>query len=384
MTKDDLMGNFDGIVTDPRLSLERVEAHLEGLHDDPHYLLEHYHAIASGGSSGTRGVFVFDWPGWTTKYLGWVRYLLRYLGTTQLSMAVVAAGKASHGSRALMQTFTAPTGITIHSLPVTLPFERIVVGLNALQPTVVCGYPTAVHHLAAAAEAGSLTIAPRAIATGGEPLLPEIRAAAEAAWGVPVHNWWLTSEGGPMGISCGWDSGMHLSDDLLIIEPVDLQGEPVPPGVRSAKVFLTNLFNAALPLIRYELTDEVTLLDEACRCGSAHRRVADVEGRLDESFVYSADLVVHPHVFRSVLGRERGIVEYQVRQTTRGAAIQLRLRGEVDLGQVRLILVGELASLGLPEPVVTLATVQRLERQATGKLKRFMPDPTASSSRADR
>ncbi|MGH2721421.1 MAG: phenylacetate--CoA ligase family protein, partial [Actinomycetota bacterium] len=250
-----------------------------------------------------------------------------------------------------MQTFTDPTGITIHSLPVTLPLDRIVDGLNALQPDVLCAYPTAVHHLAAAAEAGSLKIAPRAIATGGEPLLPEIRAAAEEVWGVRVHNWWLSSEGGPMGISCGWGAGMHLSEDLLIIEPVDLHGQRVAPGVRSAKVYLTNLFNAALPLIRYELTDEVTLLEGACPCGSVHRRVADVEGRLDESFVYPTGLVVHPHVFRSVLGREGGIVEYQVRQTSRGAAIQLRLRGAVDLGRVRLSLVGELASLGLLEPV---------------------------------
>jgi phenylacetate-coenzyme A ligase PaaK-like adenylate-forming protein len=380
MTKDDLMAHFDDIVTDPRLTLAAVETHLEGLHDTPDYLLEQYHAIASGGSSGTRGVFLFDWAGWATKYLGWIRYLVRYLGTHQFSMAVVAAGKASHGSRALLQTFTDAGGVTIHSLPITLPFERIVAGLNALQPDVVCGYPTAVRHLAAAAEAGSLTIAPQAIATGGEPLLPEIRAAAEAAWGVAVHNWWLSSEGGPMGISCGWGSGMHLSEDLLIVEPVDIQGEPVPAGVRSAKVYLTNLFNTALPLIRYELTDEVTLLEGACRCGSAHRRVADVEGRLDDSFVYPAGVVVHPHVFRSALGRERGIIEYQVRQTPHGAAIHLRLAGRIDLRRLRLGVVSQLASLGLHEPVVTLTPVQCLERQATGKLKRFVPDPTPGSS----
>ena len=42
----------------------------------------------------------------------------------------------------------------------------------------------------------------------------------------------------------------------MIIEPVDGVGEPVPPGMSSQKVYLTNLFNPLLPLIRYEITDE--------------------------------------------------------------------------------------------------------------------------------
>ena len=57
MTKDDLMANFDGILTDRRLTRSVVEAHLDSLEDDS-YLLDEFHAVASGGSSGTRGVFV--------------------------------------------------------------------------------------------------------------------------------------------------------------------------------------------------------------------------------------------------------------------------------------------------------------------------------------
>jgi len=60
MTKDELMANFDAIVTDPRLGLSRVEDHLSGLDADA-YLFGSYHAVASGGSSGRRGVYVYDW-----------------------------------------------------------------------------------------------------------------------------------------------------------------------------------------------------------------------------------------------------------------------------------------------------------------------------------
>jgi phenylacetate-CoA ligase len=161
----------------------------------------------------------------------------------------------------------------------------------------------------------------------------------------------------------------------LIVEPVDAEGHPVAPGTRSEKIYLTNLYNPLLPLIRFEITDQITLIDEAepCPCGSSHRRIEDVEGRLDDAFTYLGVGSVHPHLFRSRLGGNRSIVEYQVRQTARGAAIAIRCRGEVDVPQLRGQLVGDLVRLGLRDPEITIHQVERLERQATGKLKRFVP-----------
>lgn len=93
------------------------------------------------------------------------------------------------------------------------------------------------------------------------------------------------SEGGAIANACAL-GGLHLSEDLHIVEPVDHDGAPVPPGTEAAKVLLTNLYNHALRLIRYELTDQVRILAESCRCGSARRSVADLQGRLDDHFDY--------------------------------------------------------------------------------------------------
>ncbi len=65
MTKADLMVNFNQIVTGKRPTLEMVNAHVSSLRED-RYLLDSYHVIASGGTSGFRGVIVYDWDGWTT------------------------------------------------------------------------------------------------------------------------------------------------------------------------------------------------------------------------------------------------------------------------------------------------------------------------------
>ena len=78
MTKDDLMANFDEIVTDDRLHLDVVEDHLDSLTGDA-YLFDRYHAVASGGSTGRRGVFVYDWDSWAIFYWSALRYEIRAL-----------------------------------------------------------------------------------------------------------------------------------------------------------------------------------------------------------------------------------------------------------------------------------------------------------------
>jgi phenylacetate-CoA ligase len=369
------MANFDDVVTDDRLRLGVVEDHLAVLTSDA-YLFDRYHAVASGGSSGTRGVLVYDWDGWASAIWTVQRYLVRAgrsVGESAMSTVMIGASVPQHMTSALPQTFSMP-GATIERIPVTRPVADIVEGLNAVQPTVVVGYPSALHVLVAEARAGRLRISPRAISTTAEPLLPEIRAALEETFGVSVINSYGSSEGAGVAIGCGAGPWLHLSDDMVIVEPVDTAGRPVPPGTRADKVYLTNLFNHALPLIRYELTDQLELLADPapCPCGSTHRLIADPYGRLDDVFVYGA-VTVHPHLFRAPLSRRPEIVQYQVRQTPGGATVAVRAAGAVDTSALAAELTRALREIGLPDPRVAVRTVEGIERQASGKLKRFVP-----------
>jgi phenylacetate-CoA ligase len=333
--------------------------------------------MTSSGSTGERGVFVYDWEGWATFWVSAFRYLLRCirsdpeLRSRPVVLGWVAAAHFTDATAALSRTFASP-GIVNVRFPVTLQTDEIVAGLNEAQPDLLLAYPSALHVLSLEARARRLRIAPRQVWSCAEPLLPEIRAAAEQAWGVHLGNLWGASEGG--GVAVGCDLGRsHLSDDLVIVEPVDEDGLPVAPGERSAKVYLTNLFNRALPLIRYEITDEVMILTDSCPCGSAHRCVADIQGRLDDVFFYDG-LRVHPHVFRSVLGRQTGVAEYQVRQRPQGASIAVHCGARVDLEGLRAEITHALARLGLPSPVVDVAAVARLERDpGPARLRRFVP-----------
>jgi phenylacetate-coenzyme A ligase PaaK-like adenylate-forming protein len=318
---------------------------------------------------------VYGWEPWIIAHHTFIRFRRRFqLWDPAIGLsapgAMIAAGKATHMTYAMSRTFRGPVN-AVTPIPATLPLGEIVSRLNALQPVVLAGYPTMLYALAQEQAAGRLRVELRMVGPNSEPLLPEMRRAMEEAWGAPILNVLGTSEGvGAAG--CGESAGMHLGEDTAIFELVDNAGNPVPPGVRAAKMYVTNLFNHVQPLIRYELTDEATLLEGPCPCGSAMRRIDDIEGRTDDVFTYG-EVVVHPLVFRSRLGAERNIVEYQVRQTSSGAEIAVRALGPVDTEGISTALEDDLRKLGLARASVAVWIVDGLDRQQTGKLKRFVP-----------
>jgi phenylacetate-coenzyme A ligase PaaK-like adenylate-forming protein len=99
-----------------------------------------------------------------------------------------------------------------------------------------------------------------------------------------------------------------------------------------------------------------------------------VKGRADDIFVYAGGIHVHPLVFRTPLGQNPDIAEYQVRQTAGGAKIGVVASGPIDLASLRRQIVAGLAAAGLRDPQVEIEVVDSLERhKETGKLKRFVP-----------
>lgn len=371
MTKDDLMSEYSWVLTDPDLSLELVEDHVKHV-DDDEYLLGRFRAVTSSGSSGRRGVYVYDWDEWTTlaliqsrSRLGTAGNFPRPPGEETVSLF---AGAGAHLSR-VMRIFLAEPDHPVPHLPMTLPVAEVVSGLNTIQPELLMGHPSAIDLLAREAEAGRLRISPRYVETGGELLMEKTRVAVRELWGVEIDDSWAIVEGA-YAFSCGKGPGMHLPDDLVIVEPVDSAGCPVPPGEPAAKLYVTNLYNRTQPLIRFEIADGLTVLDGACPCGSAHRRITDLTGRADNVFAYDGDVKMHPMALRLEL---HDVAEYQVRQTSRGASVKVVTDQVQDLDQIRDRVVRTLQIAGLRRPEVTVQAVDRLETLASGKLRQFIP-----------
>ena len=174
-------------------------------------------------------------------------------------MAMVGAGSAVHATgAAAAETVGTDVPVRVTSVPVTLPWPQIVDRLNALQPPALIGFTSALTRLAAEQSTHRLHIAPMVIISTSETLLPEARAEITAAFGAPVVNSFASTEG-LMGSSAPGGDVLMFNSDMCIIELVDAGNRPVGPGVPSAKVLVTNLYNLAQPLIRYELADSFVL-----------------------------------------------------------------------------------------------------------------------------
>ena len=373
MVKQEAQDNWDAIVTTndiDRAGAERVLAEQPWFSYTPAAI----QVFSSGGSSGVRGVYIWDWDQFVTlACLAW-RWQVRAerasgSAARPARLAVLEAGEPPHASTPLFDIATAPSMDTV-VVAAAAPFDEVRQAVADARPTHLVGYASVVGRLARAAVAGDLDIRPIRVSTNSEPLSDEDRAAITAAWGAPIHNLWGSTEFGVQAVGCGQGDGLHISEDEVILERVDADGRPVGPDEPAARTLATGLAGRMFPFIRYDLGDEVTLLPGPCACGSAMPRVADIAGRRDDDFRYGQRLVP-ASAFRYVLGTDPRISEYQVHQTADGA--EVLVVGAPDVSTVREALGAQLLPYGLSNPGITVRVVEQIPRHAsTGKLKRFI------------
>jgi phenylacetate-coenzyme A ligase PaaK-like adenylate-forming protein len=374
MTKADMMENFDAVTTDRRLTRDLVERHLARSVTDPSLLLGDYVVLVSGGSSGQRGLFVQTVDEYAEFAASVTRRALAAtvaaaggLPPEGLVIGMVGAGSPVHSSGLACVTATRPP-VRLVSAPASLPIAEIVQRLNAAQPPNLLAYAAKLAELAAEQRDGRLRLNLRSVSSFAEAISMPERIAVTEAFGVPVIDLFASTEG-LVGHSEPGETVLTFAGDTCIAECTDEGGQPVPDGVASSKVLVTNLHNLTQPIIRYELTDRFT--PAGTSEGGALR--ASVEGRSDDLFRYP-EASVHPFVIGAPLLHAPAVREFQVRQTERGADIAAVIDGEFDSPAMVATVRRNLCQAGLARPQVGFRRVGALDRDAmTSKARRFIP-----------
>ena len=158
----------------------------------------------------------------------------------------------------------------------------------------------------------------RQLTNVAEPLPEPIAADLEQAFGVHVFNEYAMGECMAATSGCTTTHGAHVNSDLAIIEVVDENNRPVPPGVQGHKILLTNLYNTVQPIIRYEIDDRVTMSAMPCACGRILPKVEKIEGRTKDYLWAKIDGRVQElpyYIFIHAFNHVSGIAEHQVMQT---------------------------------------------------------------------
>lgn len=388
LTKATLMAEFDGVVTQPALRRADLEAHLAGPQAGEPYL-GRYTVVSTSGSTGLRGVFVFDRGEWVQALAAILRPLKWAEAPppwTRPRSALIASGANWHYSAQVGRSLRSDWLPTLR-LDAALPLAQIVAGLNAFQPVALAAYPSVLLQLADEQLAGRLAITLKHIGTSAERLPAATRERVRAAFGVRVFDTYGATEYAPIASECR-AGNLHLFEDRAIVEVVDERGRAVPPGEPGARLLLTVLDRRTQPLIRYEISDGVRERPGRCGCGRPFRMLERIEGRVEETLAFAAvngdghargdsrgehgrgraSVELHPNAFHDLLERVPAS-GWQVRQHGDGALTVL-LTGAPQEGisnALREQLVALLDQRGAQCPAIDVQWVEALPRGASGK-----------------
>ena len=122
---------------------------------------------------------------------------------------------------------------------------------------------------------------------GAEPYTEEMRQKLQDIYDIKVYNCYGLSEMNGPGVAfeCEYQDGLHLWEDSYIMEIIDPNTlEPVADG-EIGELVLTNLRRTGQPIIRYRTRDLTYIINEPCKCGRIHKRIARFVGRSDDMLI---------------------------------------------------------------------------------------------------
>ena len=170
-------------------------------------------------------------------------------------------------------------------------------------PKLVVTYAQAGDEVARVAEERAMAVPPQrgVISTAGT-LYAFMRRRIETVFGCAVLNRYGSRETGDMAGECERRSGLHVLPWSCHIEVVDDDGLPVGPG-EAGEVLVTGFTNRAMPLIRYAIGDRARLprAGFVCPCGRETAMVAEVSGRVVDSFLAAGGARVDGEYFAHLL-----------------------------------------------------------------------------------
>lgn len=271
--------------------------------------------------------------------------------------------------RAIEAVFDTGPALT---LPIHTPVERQLDWLLANDPDYLLTHPSNLRGLLLAARERGVTPARlRGLGSFGEQLPADLRALCGEVWGLPLADVYSCEEAGYLALQCPLaPDRYHVQAENVLVEVLDADGEPCPPGA-CGEVVLTTLHNFAMPLIRYAIGDFAEV-GAPCPCGRGLPVLRRIHGRA-RNLVRLPDGSRHWPSFPAEDWLAIAPVrQFRLRQSApERIDVELVAAGALDAAQTRALQAMLRRRLGHPFEVV-LHVVADMPRAAGGKLEDFV------------
>ena len=193
--------------------------------------------------------------------------------------------------------------------------EAFVAGIRARRPLMLFGYPSALTLIAEHAASQGQVLSDLGIRVAfvtSERLYPEQRDQITRVFGCPVANGYGGRDAGFIAHECP-AGGMHITAEDIIVEIVDGEGKPQPPGV-SGEIVVTHMATESFPFIRYRTGDVGILDDQQCPCGRGLPLIKEIQGRTTDFVVARDGTVMHGLALVYIVRDLPGIVKFKIMQ----------------------------------------------------------------------
>jgi len=190
----------------------------------------------------------------------------------------VASVKPSNTNLALSESWDPASGLLFKvgpllSVPTSEDVFRQLEELERFQPDMLIVFPSVLKEYVSIWDRGiKSALGLKVIRTMGETLCEETRQIAEELTGADVLDTYSSTEVGRIATQIAPRSSYVVNGYSLIVEVLNERDELCLPG-EIGRVVVTDLFNYATPLIRYDIGDWAVPQDEH------HRRLESIKGR---------------------------------------------------------------------------------------------------------
>ncbi len=314
--KAGFMEHFDQLVTVPDLKQEELRAFDSQTSVSQKLFRGKYHVVHSSGSTGKPGYFIYDEAAWNQMLVGIIRGALWGMTAAQIGklllegprIVYIAATDGRYGGA--MAVGDGVDGLNARQLflDIKTPLEEWMEKIREFQPNMIIGYPSAIKILGELAHEGEVDLKVLRVVSCGEPLGASLRKYLEDTFQAKVVNFYGASESLALGAELTGEDGMYLFDDMNVIE------------VEEGAIYLTSLYNFAQPLIRYRISDRLSLR-EGERAEYPFTKVESVQGRSEDLLWFENRRgereFLHPLAVEGFC--VEGLLDYQFRRQDKNA-----------------------------------------------------------------
>ncbi|RCX20961.1 phenylacetate-CoA ligase [Anaerobacterium chartisolvens] len=183
------------------------------------------------------------------------------------------------------------------------PYTRVLNLLGKLEVSILCCLPYEAFLLSDIAKKTGVDIKRefkklRAICSAGEMMSESRKRRLEEAWGVPVYEFYGTTETGNLAASCKMGN-LHCSEKHFCFEVLDFERRERLGFNRKGLLHITTLSKENFPLLRYDVGD-IAELREGCGCGNKSPMLCH-HGRGSNKAVYKGKIITHREIEEQIM-----------------------------------------------------------------------------------